>query len=75
MRIRIRNTAHKNTVTFFISYKNLFMHYEVAGQFSPLFSQPPCPVLRIRVVYPGSEFFSSRIRIFSIPDPDPHQRI
>jgi hypothetical protein len=30
-------------------------------------------VLRIRDVYPGSEFFPSRIRIFSILDP--HQRI
>jgi hypothetical protein len=27
-------------------------------------------VLRIRDVYPGSEFFPSRIRIFSIPDPN-----
>jgi hypothetical protein len=26
-------------------------------------------VLRIRDVYPGSEFFPSRVRIFSIPDP------
>jgi hypothetical protein len=24
---------------------------------------------------PDSDFFPSRIRIFSIPDPDPHQRI
>ncbi len=31
------------------------------------------PVLRIRDVYPGSDFFPSRIRIFSIPDP--HRRI
>jgi hypothetical protein len=30
-------------------------------------------VLRIPDVYPGSDFFPSRIRIVSIPDP--HQRI
>jgi hypothetical protein len=30
-------------------------------------------VLQIRDVYPGSEYFLFRIRIFSIPDP--HQRI
>jgi hypothetical protein len=31
------------------------------------------PVLRIRGVFPdpGSDFFPSRIRFFSIPDPDP----
>jgi hypothetical protein len=28
------------------------------------------PVLRIRDVYPGSDFFPYRIRIFSIPDPN-----
>jgi hypothetical protein len=28
-------------------------------------------VLQIRDVYPGSEFFPFRIRIFFIPDPDP----
>jgi hypothetical protein len=37
------------------------------------------PVLRILYVYPGSDFFPSRIpdQNFSIPDPipDPHQRI
>ncbi len=30
------------------------------------------PVLRIRDVYPGSDFFPSRIRVVSIPDP--HQK-
>ncbi len=30
-------------------------------------------VLRIRDVYPGSTFYPSQIRIFSIPDP--HRRI
>jgi hypothetical protein len=34
-------------------------------------------VLRIRDVYPGSEFFhpGSRVKKFRIPDPDPYQRI
>ncbi len=32
---------------------------------------PQKTVLRIREVYPGSKFFPSRIRIFSIRDPDP----
>jgi hypothetical protein len=32
-------------------------------------------VLRIRDVYPGSEFFRPGSRVKKIPDPDPHQRI
>jgi hypothetical protein len=33
------------------------------------------PVLRIRDVYPGSEFFHPGSRVEKIPFPDPHQRI
>jgi hypothetical protein len=36
-------------------------------------SHCPAGVPRFRDVYPGSEYFPSRIRIFSIPDP--HQII
>jgi hypothetical protein len=32
-------------------------------------------VLRIRDVYPGSEFFHPGFRLKEIPDPDPHKRI
>jgi hypothetical protein len=36
-------------------------------------SRRPKPVWRIRDVYPGSDFFPTRIRIFFIPDP--HQEL
>jgi hypothetical protein len=41
-------------------------------------SRSRSPVLRIGHVYPGSEFFPSRVpgqKYSRIPDPDPYQRI